>query len=155
MRGIGSEQTTMLWRTIHDLLPTNQRIHRIMQNTAPYCTLCLEQEVVEDRCHAFFHCSHNREAGQALINMLTSHMSDPFPENLLLLKYGEVEEVIELAITWLISMFLIQIWERRRDKRSCSLNLVLTEIRSHNAILMETSYSNTAHIIENFLNLIV
>ena len=59
IRGLESCQYTFLWRLIHNILPTQDRLHRILPNiTSPSCALCNTQDIC-NLSHALFQCSFN------------------------------------------------------------------------------------------------
>ena len=55
LKGLGPDMTTFLWRLLHRLLPTQDRVSKIVrsQNSSSHCQLC-QEESVEDLSHAFF-----------------------------------------------------------------------------------------------------
>ena len=42
---LGSEHVTFLWRLMHNILPTKERVNRLTPSTTPHCRLCQDQTV--------------------------------------------------------------------------------------------------------------
>ena len=40
IKGLGSEATSFLWKMLHNILPTEQRLARILPNSIPACKFC-------------------------------------------------------------------------------------------------------------------
>jgi hypothetical protein len=72
--GLESCDYTFLWKMVHNILPTQERLHRIVRNTAsPTCTLCQSQ----DSCylsHTLFSCTYNSEVGHWLLQVIRRHL---------------------------------------------------------------------------------
>ena len=57
--GLESENYSFLWKLVHNLLPTQERLHKILPNiTRPSCSIC-ELNGEFNLEHSFFNCSHN------------------------------------------------------------------------------------------------
>ena len=111
LKGLGPEMTFFLWKLLHRLLPTQNRISRIMKQKSPLCQLCLDQ-VVEDLPHAFFHCGFNGEAGTHLLNYLSSKYPGTSPSHPLSLN-SEIAHNEEFTLMWFTVFFLQNIWVAR------------------------------------------
>ena len=59
LKGLGSEATSFLWKLLHQLLPTEERLARILPNTSPVCKIC-STPTHADLIHCFFQCSSQR-----------------------------------------------------------------------------------------------
>ena len=101
--GLGAEHCSFLFRLLHNLLPTRERLNRINSSSTITCRLC-QDNIPEDQTHALFSCSFNNEAGQRLLDVL-----DTSPEKLLRLEVT-VEDDLEFPATWLTSAVLLSIW---------------------------------------------
>ena len=64
IKGIESHLAAFLFKLLHRLLPTKDRVSRLRGEDGT-CNLCNED--IEDLSHAFFTCSHSRVAGLALL----------------------------------------------------------------------------------------
>ena len=65
LRGLGSDLTSYMWKLLHGLLPTQDRVSRILRDKTPLCKLCPDA-VLENPQHALFSCSYNNNAGELL-----------------------------------------------------------------------------------------
>ena len=58
--GLGSPSITFLWRMLHNILPTKQRLNRVTRTVnSPLCTKC-DMNVEDDLKHALLKCPYNR-----------------------------------------------------------------------------------------------
>ena len=80
--GLESDQISFLWRALHNLLPTQSRVSRIMQDQDPACKLC--SHPVDDLPH-LFNCRFSRDVCQSLLRSVQSVMPDATPQKILLL----------------------------------------------------------------------
>ena len=55
LKGLGSEATSFLWKLLHQLLPTEERLSRILPNTSADCKYCPDVPRADVE-HCFFHC---------------------------------------------------------------------------------------------------
>ena len=70
MPGLESTDCSFLWRMVHNLLPTQERLNRILSTvTSPVCTLC-DSEDVCDLSHALISCKFNNDIDHWLIRCL-------------------------------------------------------------------------------------
>ena len=85
IRGLESENYSFLWKLIHKLLPTQERLHKILPNIAsPSCTICEMNESC-DLKHTFFDCNHSRNIGLWLLHQVRKQVPQVEPQHILLL----------------------------------------------------------------------
>ena len=105
---------------VHHLLPTQDRLHRILRNvSSPACTLCESQ----DNCslsHALFSCSYNGGVGSWLLRVLGHYVPAILPQQVTLLDIN-VDEELYLPVVWLVAKTLSIIFSCRMDKKPCTL----------------------------------
>ena len=143
--GLGSEHCSFLFRLLHNLLPTRERLNRINSSSTITCRLC-QDNIPEDQTHALFRCSFNNEAGQRLLDVL-----DTSPEKLLRLEVT-VEDDLEFPATWLTSAVLLSIWSYRNIAKKIRLYSIRAEVESKVALLRETRYRPAAEKIAILLD---
>ena len=88
LRGLGSEATSFLWKLLHRLLPTEQRLSRILPNSSEMCQYC-PTPMVADLEHCFFGCIKTENVGRSLITALRIHDPSLTPATLLGLEFLE------------------------------------------------------------------
>ena len=72
LRGLSPESKSFLFRMIHTLLPSRERVHHLTQTSSPLCWC--ESGADEDFQDLFFECVKNREAGEAVIRCVKSYV---------------------------------------------------------------------------------
>ena len=144
----------MLWRVVHDLLPTGQSLYHILPITSPVCVLCRKEGVQDDKEHTFFSCEFNGETGEAFMRLMSQYLTNITPQKVLSLDFGEVVETLELPLIWMISSYLLSIWEKRKEKKMISVFETRAELEARYNILRETRFINAtltiATMIEHF-----
>ena len=151
LRGLGSEVKTFLWKLLHNLLPTQERVNRITktENSSPLCKLCHEQ-LVEDQLHAFFLCQANSTASRALITTITYLLPNLTTRKILLLDFV-LDETKEFPAVWIVGNFLQLVWSLRIEKRQVRLYSIRAEMEARASLLRETRFKEHFEMIENLL----
>ena len=67
--GLGSEIMSFLFKVVHDLLPTQERIARTSAGVSGDCKFCVP-DVKEDLLHALVRCQGNQGIGHAVLHCL-------------------------------------------------------------------------------------
>ena len=150
LKGLNSNQTSFLWRLLHRVLPTLDRVNRITPNTSPICKLC-DEKCIEDLPHALINCSFNRNVGMALLDTLSNFQSNLSQSDLLTLNFN-VEDQIELPMVWMVSKVLQKIWDIRKEKKKCELVQVRAVLEAKVSLLRETRHKESAGIISQMLS---
>ena len=75
LSGLGPENTSFLFKLMHDILPTKERVARTNLKASPACAMPGCEQDVENRGHALFECIGNNGVGDCLMRCLRS--SDP------------------------------------------------------------------------------
>ena len=65
LRGLGAEATSFLWKLLHRLLPSEERLARILPNSSNNCKICATPTNT-DLHHCFFQCVSTVEVGTLL-----------------------------------------------------------------------------------------
>ena len=66
LQGLGPELVSFLFKVLHDLLPTQERLSRTSPVVNGMCKLCLAN-VQEDLLHALIRCPANHGIGEAVL----------------------------------------------------------------------------------------
>lgn len=138
LKGLGSEATTFLWRLLHCILPTEQRLARILPNTSPNCKYCPDPNIATLQ-HCLFECILTREVGQQLLHVFQLEDSSSTAENLLRLEFS-VEESKEMPLVWLLAQTLLYLWGMRVSGKAANLFMTRAELESRINFLRETRY---------------
>ena len=150
-KGLDPEMTTFLQRLLHRLLPTQDRVHRIVRNTtpSPNCKLC-NDEVIEDLEHAFFYCNFNSDTGTLLRRSISSLVPSISASQILTLTL-EVDPVDEFPCVWLISHTLFFIWSGRVEKKRIRLFQIRADLEARASLLRKTRFEEISKKIENLI----
>ena len=154
-KGINSEQTSMMFRILHNLLPTRTRLFRMGLTDSPVCLLC-PHGIAEDLPHALLECSGNSAVNDWVIAVLFD--IDPglldyelSGTNLVTLNIG-VENDMKLPVVCFLSLAFGFIWKRRRTMKTMTIFDIKTSIQAEVHILKKTKHRNAAEIIDSALN---
>ena len=152
---LSSEDQTFLWRMLHNILPTQARLHRMgMRNSpTPNCLHCDSSEP-ESLQHALVICPKNREVTNWFLTIVHQHLPGLEPQQLVLLDLGNLEESIQFPIVWFISNALSQVWQARKDKKSPNLFSIRSTLEARVSILRKARLENHCAIIETMLNIV-
>ena len=152
--GLGSEITTFLWRMLHKLLPTQDRVHRMVrnQNASPNCQLC-DEETLENQQHAFFQCSFNANAGASLLRGLSGLVPGITSDQVLLLDIEPEAADDEHPAVWLVGHYLSSIWASRVAKKAIRLYSIRTDLEARASLLSETRFNNCGAKTKNLIQL--
>lgn len=154
-KGLNSDQLTFLWQMMHDLLPTQSRLHRISPHTAtsPACIMC-EEGAEGSLSHELVSCDYVAEVGEWLINCLRVNLGLPqlTAVQLVTLDLPEMIDSSSLPAVWLVSHTLAIVWRHRAEKKLVRLNKKRAELEAQVTLLRETKYSNAAEILNLWIN---
>ena len=141
-RGLGSDLTAFLFRLLHQLLPTQERVHRIVgdgQGQSGLCVRCHQER--EDLQHAFFFCQENSGVGFALLSYVQQVSPTLTTGGALRLELeDDLGEEDLLAVVCLLATGMKYIWETRAEKKTLTLFKMKAEIEARISILRRTRY---------------
>ena len=131
--GLESRITSFLFKLLHHLLPTQDRIQRLGVSDGEQpgmCQLC--HDGVEDRMHTLFYCNHSQVAGHALLGYAQKLIPDLSPEAALRLAVGGagLSDEEELASVCLLATGWLFIWETRLNKKHNPLYRMRAELEA-------------------------
>ena len=143
------------WKLLHGLLPTQDRVHRILRDRSPspLCKLC-QDAVVEDLKHAFFSCSHNNNAGAHLLTYMSSYVPGLSTNQLLHLNL-DLEPSEEFSVVWFLGIgyFLLNLWTARTDKKQIRLYAIRADLEARASLLSETRFQNEAVLVKEMIEI--
>ena len=151
-KGLGSDATSFLWKLLHCILPTEERLSRILPNSSPSCKFCSVQ-VSANLEHCFFYCNLTKTVGTQVLNLCQTFCPGITPSQVLRLEL-HVDQTEETPIVWVVTQFLMNIWEARVKGKMADLFKVRSDLESKVNLLRETRYNNMSLVItEMLLNL--
>ena len=148
-----SDLTSFLFKLLHHLLPTGDRVNHILPNSSPYCTYCIKhgEDVADDLEHTFFRCRQGREVGELLVKLVSGQVDKPAgPQHILQLNIS-CETSLQFPLVWLISAWLFLMWERRRKKQSCKREEIVSDVKSKLSIRNQGQPANSGTILNSIL----
>ena len=149
MKGLGSEATSFLWKLLHRLLPTEQRLARILPNSAQTCKYC-PTPATADLEHCFFSCVKTIYVGRYLLTAIRQHEPAVTPAGLLRLELQEEGEK-ELPLVWITAHTLLYMWTTRASGRVVDLYLTRSMLETKVNLLRETRYANAVNLMNEIL----
>ena len=154
LKGIGPDMFTFLWRLLHRLLPTQDRVHRIIKTKSSNsnCQLC-QDGVTEDLQHAFFQCSFNTNAGDHLTRCLSTVMPGIDSTKILILNF-DLEESDQFPCVWFASHLLYNIWNCRAEKKRVRILTIRADLEARANLLRETRFSDAVPKISLLISLL-
>ena len=74
LKGLGPEHTSFLFKLVHRLLVTRERLHRTNPAASPSCrSQGCQAQPVENLEHALFLCPANKNVGKGVLHILCEH----------------------------------------------------------------------------------
>ena len=140
LKGLGSEATSFLWKLLHRLLPTEERVARIIQNSSPNCRQCPTAPIA-DLEHAFFHCVSTQQVGRCLLSTLRHYVPGLTPAGVLKLDFEEQGDM-EMPVVWFVAQTLLYMWGVRKSGKIVDLIVTRAHLESRINLLRETRHSN-------------
>ena len=132
------------------LLPTAERVAKILPSSSPLCSQCIHKQV-ETLHHAFFTCTANLGLPHLLLQALKEYDASITPQKILTLNF-ELSADLQLPITWSIATFLSSLWSARADKRKVSIYAVRSEVEAACRILRESKYRNASYTVDQVIS---
>ena len=134
LHGLGSELMSFLFKVLHDLLPTQERVARTSVTVNGNCKLC-DLNVMEDLVHALIRCPGNQGAGQA---------GDELQDQSVLKLQLDVEEPLQLPVVWFLAVAWLSLWESRKLGKRPELYKVRADLEAKVSLLRETRHGEAA-----------
>ena len=140
LKGLGTEATSFLWKMLHNILPTEQRLARILPNQSQNCKFCLAPTTADLR-HCFFECVNTKEVGKWLLSLMLRQDPTGSVSGLLRLEF-QAEEANEMPLVWLFAQTLLYIWSVRASGKIVDLLTTRATLESKINLLRETRFQN-------------
>lgn len=155
LRGLPGDLADHMFRLLHDVLPTQERVARLGGNRGNrlpgVCRLC-KPDTTETLIHCYFECPSNSQVASCLVNCIQQICPGATRKDLLLLQL-EVEDQYELPIVTIISSALKTIWDKRSQSKAVTFSHIKAEIETRAHTLARSPKYNSASIsIMNLLH---
>ena len=151
LNGLSSDQTSFLFRILHNILPTNSRLHRLKQKDSPACTLCSSGNN-EDCLHALLARSYNSNVKNWVLDLSRKVVPNCKLEDIVTL-HLDLSKPMMFPLIWLLSHVFSLVWQLRVNKKSIVLYNIRAEIEAKINLLRKSSLNEAAGHIENLINL--
>ena len=115
LQGLSPSSKSFLFKLIHCLLPSKERLHHLTPATSPLCWCDSGQQ--ETYKHLFFECPKNEEAGQSLMRVVQCYDRNISEEKALRIELTAVDPFLLPSVA-LLTAGLELIWERRKQRKS-------------------------------------
>jgi hypothetical protein len=142
---LGPSLCSFLFKLLHHILPTAERVARILPNKPPTCTRC-RLETPETLQHALFDCPDNQGVGNALHRGLKKYLPNLSTKMILTLDYT-IEEELQFPIVWTTATFLSTLWQLRVEKKKVELIKIRSEMESSCRLLRESRLAKTTEML--------
>jgi hypothetical protein len=151
--GLDSTDSSFIFCLLHNLLPTQERQHRVLSHkvTSSHCTLC-SQDVPSDRLHALVLCPFNNGVGFWLIRCLRELFPHLQPDQLIFLNFNiDSHDKNALPAAWLAAKALHAIWLSRTKKRATNIPATRAALEANIMLLRKTRFKTSAPTLENLI----
>ena len=153
MPGLDSTDSSFLFCLLHNLLPTQERLHRVLSHTvatADY-TLCT-QNVVCDKLHALIFCPYNNGTGCWIIRSLRTLLPLLQPAQQISLNFGlNSSDENALPATRLATKALNMVWLSRVNKKVTAMAATRAALEAGVMQLRKSRYNLDTTILENLI----
>ena len=125
--GLSPEIKSFLFKMIHTLLPSKERLHHLTPLTSPLCWCNTGEQ--ETYLHLFFKCPKNNMAADALLRVVQAYDPACTEEKSLCLELSP-DETFLLPTVSILSTGLSFIWENRKSRKSTSPYSIRSELEA-------------------------
>ena len=155
MRGLPADLASHLFRHLHGVLATQDRVARLggnRGNRAPgVCRLCLP-DCTENLFHCYYGCSNNCAAAQALLTAAQRLCCPGLTAQASLFLQGDIAEHYELPFVFLLSVGFKYIWDSRKLGKAVNRKEIKAELMARNYILANSKYRHVSLLLENVIS---
>ena len=146
--------TSFLFKLLHLLLPTQERILRLgvdKEGDGGKCKICGEQENLH---HALIACPAIRDVSKSILAWTQSLLPTPLSSDKAICLDLDLEgemlgESTALAIVYILGIGFSTIWTARSTRRKVETYQVKADLESSVAILKKSRFMNVAELIKS------
>ena len=118
---LGPNLRSLLFKLLHQILPTAERVNRIFPNQSPFCSICPKNET-ETLEHTLLVCPGNQGAGTVLYTGLRKYAPDLTMKKMMTIDFDSAQEEQEFSLVWITGTFLSKLWQLRVEKKRVELS---------------------------------
>ena len=107
---------TFIWRLLHNLLPSEQRLFHLKKTQNPNCILCQENVIDDVWSHSFSSCAFSQPAMNWMLKVLCILDPTMTSQKAVFLQINPINSENILPCVWIIIETLQYIWARRRAR---------------------------------------
>ena len=143
-----SDQISFLWRLLHNLLQTQSRVSRILQQQDSSCKSC--HHPLDDLPH-LFNCTSSSLVCNTLLRTLRTLQPNITTQQIMLLSL-DIEPAMEFPAVWLVSSTLLYVWLQKSAKKQCRLVEVRSNLEARvNMLRRGRKNQNAATILDELM----
>ena len=142
---LSSSTATFLWKLLHDLLPTEERLSTTLGNTTSTCRFGCPNQVAT-LVHCFFDCHLTSDVGSWALRMVHKFCPSMEEEKILKLDFTAGNNLF-----WVTANTLQYLWNIRTSKKKARLDNCLSHFNAEALRLEET---NQEHLVPSILEII-
>ena len=135
---------------LHQLLPTQERLSRILPRASSTCILPACVDLQDDLPHALVLCQGNDGVGIRVMECLRRYHPNLDVEAALRLEL-DVSEELELPLVWLMATVYQAVWKCRAEKAKVNLYDIRSTLEAQINLLRETRFSNVSTILDQLV----
>ena len=139
--GLSSNVVSFVWKMVHDILTTEERINATLGNIPATCRYGGENEQVANQIHCLFNCSLTYVIGQWLLK--TVRIYGPISENDIL----RFNVPNNSALIWTIATTLHYSWSERVRHKAVDPPSFKAYLEAELLLMKETKYRRLANEI--------
>jgi hypothetical protein len=157
LKGLSTNHKSFLFRLLHQLLPTGERVHRLQPTKSAACKLC-RTAPVENLHHSIVACEANSLAAGLVLRCAQVYSPSVSPSGLLHLEV-EAPDPFALPTVAIIATGLELIWSRRMQQPPAATSeaTMRAELEARAALFRQTQgrrLREAGAIIDNILALV-
>ena len=131
------------------LLPTEERLSRILPNSSSNCKFC-QVQVTADLPHCIMQCASTQEVGNLMLSMVRLHDPTVTASKLLRLEFA-CEPAQEMPLVWILTQIFLYMWGIRASGKIVSRILTRAYLESKISLLRETRHQNECALISEIV----
>ena len=148
LKVLSSAEISFSWKLVHNLLPTEERVHETVRNAPASCKFLCPGEAPANLEHCLLSCCMTSDVGSWLVRVLQLKSPGCTVHDMLRLQISGDDALLWFVIKTLFFCWSQRMTRKRADQSKC-ISFLLADLR----LLIETNHSTLVKKIEDVLNL--